>query len=283
MFKTIPDIATRVAALQTGAVDIIGEGGIPPAFITQLERDPSVRLSYAKGGATNMHIGFEARKGAPLADRRVRLAIAHAIDVDAIVKNVLGGRAQKTAALVTPYTVGYDPAIKGIPYDPEAAKKLLADAGEKNLSLTLTMPSFYGTTVPQLLVSDLNKVGITLKVNSVDFPTWLQDVYTNKDYQLSLVDHAEARDFENWANPDYYFTYDNPKVQSLYAQSLAATTDTQASDLLKQAARIVSEDMAADWLSNWNSVVAVGANVTGMPIDNVNARINAVDIAKSKG
>jgi peptide/nickel transport system substrate-binding protein len=132
-------------------------------------------------------------------------------------------------------------------------------------------------------VSDLNKVGITLKVNSVDFSTWLQDVYTNKDYQLSLVDHAEARDFENWADPTYYFTYDNPKVQDLYKQSLAATTDTQASDLLTQAARIVSQDMAADWLYNWNSVLAVGSNVSGMPIDNVNARIDAAHLTKSKG
>src|SRR5207245_302396 len=47
VFKTIPDIATRVAAIQTGAVDIIGEGGIPPAFIAQLEPDPHVRPPYA--------------------------------------------------------------------------------------------------------------------------------------------------------------------------------------------------------------------------------------------
>ena len=70
--------------------------------------------------------------------------------------------------------------------------------------------------------------------------------------------HTEARDFENWANPDYYFTYDNPEVQDLYAQSLAATDEDEAADLLAQAARIVSEDAAADWLYNGASVVAVG-------------------------
>ena len=188
VFKTIPDIATRVAALQTGAVDIIGEGGIPPAFITQLERDPSVRLSYAKGGATNMHIGFEARKGAPLADRRVRLAIAHAIDVDAIVKNVLGGRAQKTAALVTPYTVGYDPAIKGIPYDPEAAKKLLAEAGYAS-GIDVTFNSSGGRyvnerEVVEALAAQMHAVGIRAKVNYLEWGAYMakrRDTMTRAD------------------------------------------------------------------------------------------------------
>ena len=153
------------------------------------------------------------------------------------------------------------------PYDPEAAKALLAEAGVEDLTLELTIPSFYSTTIPQILVSDLNEVGITLEVNSVDFPTWLNDVYINKDYDLSFVLHTEARDFENWANPDYYFTYDNPEVQACTPQSLAATDEAEAADLLAQAARIVSEDAAADWLYNGASVVAVGTNITGMPVD----------------
>ena len=112
----------------------------------------------------------------------------------------------------------------------------------KTSTLTLTIPNFYSTTIPQILVSNLDEVGITLEVDSVDFPAWLNDVYTNHDYELSFVLHTEARDFENWANPDYYFTYDNPDVQELYAQSLAATDEAEAAELLDEAARIVSED-----------------------------------------
>jgi hypothetical protein len=104
--------------------------------------------------------------------------------------------------------------------------------------------------VSQILVSNLNDVGITLKVNAVEFPTWLNDVYINKNYDLSFVLHTEAHDFENWANPDYYFTYDNPEVQDLYAKSVAATDPDQAADFLKQAAKIVADDQAADWLYN---------------------------------
>ena len=153
-----------------------------------------------------------------------------------------------------------------------------------NLTLTLTVPSFYGTTIPQLLTSNLADAGITLKVNSVDFTTWLNDVYTNKNYDLSLVDHAEPRDFGNtWANGSYYFTFNNPQVQSLYQQAIAATSDQQVDDLLAQAAKIVADDNAADWLYNWESVVAVGKGITGFPADNVNSRINLATLEKSNG
>ncbi len=103
---------------------------------------------------------------------------------------------------------------------------LLADAGAEDLELTLTIPSFYTTTIPQILVSDLHDGRRSPStVESVDFSTWLNDVYMNQDYDLSFVLHIEARDFENWADPDYYFTYDNAEVQELFAESLAATDD----------------------------------------------------------
>ena len=119
-------------------------------------------------------------------------------------------------------------------------------------------------------------------VDAVEFGAWLQNVYINKDYELSFVLHTEARDFENWANPDYYFTYDNPEVQGLYAKSVAATDPDQAADFLKQAAKIVASDQAADWLYNGASVVAVAPTVTGFPTVNTNERMNLADLAKSR-
>ena len=177
---------------------------------------------------------------------------------------------------------GYEDLESTAPFDPAAAKKLLAEAGAEDITLNLTIPAFYGSTVSQILVSNLHDVGITLKVDNVEFPTWISDVYTNKDYELSFVLHTEARDFENWANPDYYFTYDNPKVQDLYAQSTRATDPDTSADLLKQAAKIVAEDQAADWLYNGASVVAVGTDITGFPSVNVNERLNLAELATSQ-
>lgn len=223
-------------------------------------------------------LAMNSTKG-PLADKRVRQAIRQAIDHDAIVKAL--GAGQTLYGPIPDLDPGYEDLRSTAPFDPDAAKKLLADAGAAGTTLTLTIPAFYGTTVSQILVSNLNDVGITLKVNAVEFPTWIKNVYSNKDYELSFVLHTEARDFENWANPDYYFTYDNPQVQDLYAQSVRATDPATSADLLAQAARIVAEDQAADWLYNGASVVAVGTNVTGFPSVNVNERMNLAALAKS--
>jgi peptide/nickel transport system substrate-binding protein len=246
----------------------------------QIEADGAFTMELGKSTDKGT-LAFNQTEGSPLADKRVRQAIRQAIDHDAIIEALASGQTQYGP--IPELDPGFEDLSDVAPFDPEAAKALLAEAGAEDLNLTLTIPNFYATTIPQILVSNLDDVGITLQVDSVDFPTWLNDVYKNRDYDLSFVLHTEARDFENWANPDYYFTYDNPKVQELYQQSLAATDEDEAADLLKQAARIVAEDHAADWLYNGASVVAVGTNIAGMPVTNANARINLAELTKSDG
>jgi peptide/nickel transport system substrate-binding protein len=277
VFDYIPDNQAALNAALAGEVDVV------TGF------DANLKDKIEAGGDFELVLGASTDKGTlafnqtsgPLADARVRQAIRQAIDHEAFIE--AAGSGETLYGPIPSLDPGYEDLSKVAPYDPEAAKALLKEAGVKDLALTLTIPNFYPTTIAQILVSDLNDVGITLKVDSVDFPTWLNDVYINKDYDLSFVLHTEARDFENWANPDYYFTYDNPEVQDLYAQSVAATDPDKAAELLKKAARIVSEDAAADWLFNGASVVAVGTNITGMPSINVNERLDLSQLAKSKG
>ncbi|WP_426324340.1 ABC transporter substrate-binding protein [Microbacterium sp. E-13] len=277
VFDYIPDNQAALNAALAGEVDVLT--GFDANLKDQVEAGGD--FSLVLGASTDKGtLAFNQTSG-PLADKRVRQAIRQAIDHDAIIEALGSGQTQYGP--IPELDPGYEDLSDVAPYDPEAAKALLKEADAEDLELTLTIPSFYSTTIPQILVSDLDEVGITLDVDSVDFTTWLTDVYTNKDYELSFVLHTEARDFENWADPDYYFTYDNPEVQDLYAQSVAATDEAEAADLLEQAARIVSEDHAADWLYNGASVVAVGTNIAGMPSINVNERLNVAEIAKSNG
>jgi len=277
VFDYVPDNQAALNGALAGEFDVV------TAFDATLKDQVEANGDFAVvlGSATDKWVLAMNSTSGPLADKNVRKAIRQAIDHKALIE-ATGSGVPLYGPIPEP-DPGYEDLSDVAPYNVEAAKKLLADAGASDITLTLTVPAFYGTTIPQLLVSDLDAVGITLKVNPVEFPTWLNDVYTNKDYELSLVDHAEPRDFENWANPEYYFTYDNPEVQRLYAQSLSALSDDEAAGYLTQAARIVSEDQAADWLYNWQSVVAVGTGITGFPADNVNARLDLAQLAKSKG
>ncbi|WP_203580489.1 ABC transporter substrate-binding protein [Microbacterium hibisci] len=278
VFDYIPDNQAALNAALAGEVDVLT--GFDANLQEQVEANGDFALVLGQSTDKGT-LAFNQAPGSPLEDERIRQAIRQAIDHDAIIEALASGQTQ--FGPIPELDPGYEDLSDVAPYDPEAARALLEEAGAEDLELTLTIPSFYSTTIPQILVSDLDEVGITLEVDSVDFATWLTDVYTNHDYELSFVLHTEAHDFENWADPDYYFTYDNPEVQELYAESLAATDESEAADLLQQAARIVSEDHAADWLYNGASVVAVGTNITGMPSINVNERLNLAEIAKSNG
>ena len=123
----------------------------------------------------------------------------------------------------------------------------MAEAGystDKPLQLTLTYANIYGTELGDQLRSQLKPLGIDLKVNVVEFSTWLQDVYTNHTFDISLVDHNESHDFASWTDPTYYFGYDNKNVTKLY-----------------------NEGVAADWLFNYRITTATAKGVEGFPFD----------------
>ncbi|WP_437582323.1 ABC transporter substrate-binding protein [Paramicrobacterium sp. CJ85] len=273
VFVYIGDTTAGVNAALAGDLDVLT--AVDPNLREQFD---GTEFAVTEGKTTDKYtLAFNNAK-APLDDVRVRKALRLAVDHSAII-DAIGGAGVEMGGPIPPLDPGYEDLTDVRPYEPKIAEKLLKDAGAEDLSLTLTVPNIYGTTVPNLLVSAYKKVGVTLKVDSVEFSTWLNDVYTNKDYDLSFVDHLEPRDFGNWANPDYYFGYDNPDVQKLYQESIRATDPDVASEKLKEAARIVAEDHAADWLYNALTLTAVAEGITGFPTDSPNARLDLSSLA----
>jgi peptide/nickel transport system substrate-binding protein len=207
--------------------------------------------------------------GASTSDKRVRQAIRYAINNEELIA-ARGGSDAALGGPIPSLDPGYEDLTDLYPYNPTKAKSLLAEAGYTTanpLKLRFEYANIYGTEIGDQLKSQLKAVGIDLQVNVVEFSAWLQDVYTNKDYDLSLVDHNESHDFYQWADPDYYYNYDNPTVQDLYAKAVAATSDTEEESYLRQAARLVSEDAPADWLFNYRVTTAYAKGVSGFPVN----------------
>jgi peptide/nickel transport system substrate-binding protein len=263
----IPDFTAGVNAALAGDLDVLT--GVDPQLAPQLEDAGGFTLT--RGKTTDKYIlGFNNAE-APLDDPRVREALRLAIDHEGLIEAVGAGTPQYGP--IPELDPGYEDLSELAPFDQARARELLAEAGQEDLSIELTIPSFYGTTISAYLVSEFHDIGVDLRVNRVEFATWLQDVYTNGDYQLSVVNHVEPRDFAAWADPGYYFHYDNEEVQDLYAQAMETTDEAESAELLAEAARIVSDDDAADWLYTATSIAAVGAGVSGFPVDSINARL----------
>ena len=162
--KVVPEAATRLAELFSGGVDVSMNLLLDqtPAFKSEKNYKvlnfPIIRIDFwqfdSMGRASD----------SPVKKVKVRRAIAHAIDRDKIVKNLVRTEGYTVNTPMSPYHFGYDKSIKGYKYDPKKAKKLLAEAGYPNgFKIDLWQYADHQTLSNQAAMQMLSKVGI--KVN----------------------------------------------------------------------------------------------------------------------
>jgi len=279
IWRYIPDENAAVNAALDGDLDVLA----PVSSSLSSKFADSTDFELERASSTDVFtLGFNMQK-APLDDPRVRSAISMAINSDAVIESFYGdGKA--LGGPITDLEPAYEDLTEINAYDPVAARQLLQEAGVDQLDLTLTVPNIYPLEPINEIVSELAEVGVNVEIDSVEFATWLSDVYaapedgSPRDFDLSYIDHAEAFDFANYTNPEYYFGYDNTKVQELFAQSIAATDAEEATALVQEAARLVAEDAPARWLINYTPMNAISHNVHGFVRSNTNSRINLASV-----
>lgn len=277
-FRYVTDPSAAINASISGDVDV--QTAVDATLSSQL--DGADGITVEKGKTTDKYTLAFNNAVAPFTDATVRKALRLAIDNDALIAAV-GGSAVDQGGPIPELDPGYQDLTSVDAYDPDEAERLLAQAGhEGDLDLTLEYPNVYPTAIGDVLTTQLKAVGVTLTVRQVDFSTWLDDVYSNKDFELSMVNHAETHDFANWANPDYYWGYDSAPVQQLYAESIAATDPTVAEEKLAEAAKIVSDDAPAEWLYTATTLTAIHDGVTGFPTSSTTTRLDLADLAKAE-
>ncbi|GAA0959564.1 ABC transporter substrate-binding protein [Frigoribacterium faeni] len=283
VFRYIPDASARMNASISGDIDV--QTAVDATLRSQLDGVDGITVD--EGRTTDKYTLAFNNAVAPFTDPRVRKAIRLAVDNDALI-TATGGSAVDQGGPIPELDPGYADLTSVDAYDPDAARELLDEAGQSDLDLTLEYANVYPAAIGDVLTTQLAAVGITLTVEQVDFSTWLSDVFvapsdgSTRDFQLSMVNHAETHDFGNWANPDYYWGYDSPDVQALYADSLAATDPAEAAADLAEAAEIVSEDAPAEWLYTSTTLTAVRDGVTGFPTSSTTTRLDLSSLAATE-
>lgn len=262
VLKFITDDNAAVNALKGGDVDVLS----PVNATLAKSLDTNTYRVSAADGSDKFVLAFNCTND-KLEDKRVRQAIRYGINH----KGIIASRGNVDYALGGPIPSvdpGYEDLTGLYPYNVSKARQLMKDAGystDNPLRLTLTYANTYGSELGDQLKSQLAKIGIDLKINYMEFSTWLQDVHANGNYELSLVDHAESHDFYKWTTPDYYYHYDGKQAREWYAKALESTDEQQSADYLKRAAKAVSEDAPADWLFGYRVTVASNKHVQGFP------------------
>jgi peptide/nickel transport system substrate-binding protein len=177
-FRIASDANARVAAIRSGAVDLISQ--VPPQNVQQLESD--AKLNVVSGyTAENVWLKFGALEGKPWADPRVRQAMDFAINKDAIIERVLNGLGVPYTG-VAPLSSGHDRAdYQQRPYDPDQARKLLAEAGYAD-GFDFTIATPVNGRLPaseqtmQAVAGFLNEVGIRAKVQVLEYSQWIDGI-----------------------------------------------------------------------------------------------------------
>jgi peptide/nickel transport system substrate-binding protein len=265
VFKPIPDAATRVAALQSGAVDIINE--LPVALLATLERDPRVYVTSAEGSNGLFFIGADMRFGGPLANKKVRQALNYAVNVDSIMKNVMQGQAVRTPTLVGPFTWGYA-ALKPYPYDPDKAKQLLTEAGfAGGFDVTFNAsPTRWseGKEIVEATTADLNKVGVRAKLKYQEWATYVDMLWSNKPHDLYIRTWSTG-DKLDADTPMFLIlrsgvassTYSNPEVDTLLDAERRELRPDVRKKLFGQIQERIMEDPPAVFLFAGNAIYGV--------------------------
>ncbi len=273
--KYFKDATAMNNALLTGGIDVISSVQAPESL--QQFADPG-RFQVIEG-TTNGEVVLSMNNGRPpFDDKSVRQAVRHAIDHKALLDTAWAGRGQLIGSMTPPTDPWYEDRTGDYPYDPAKAKELL---GGKTYTVKMRIPNLpYAVASAQVVKSQLAQVGITADIEPLEFPArWLDQVFSKGDYDLSIINHVEPRDMGIFADKSYYFRYDNPEFGKLLTAADEGTEQEQTDDL-KQAAKLLSDDAAADWLFLFPNLIVAKKGVTGLPQNAIAESFDFTALAK---
>ena len=263
-YRFIPDPNSALAALKSGDVDVSGFG-LGPESVDELKKDP--RFQVILGDTTNdVTLSLNNTKK-PYSDKRVRLAITHAINKDEVLKGAMFGYGKVLGSNVDHLNPYFIDVSKRVPYDPAKAKKLLAEAGYPNgfdAVLKVAPQYYYTVRTAEILASQFAKVGIRAKIEQIEWGQWLSQVWKDANYDMSIIGHAEAWDIGNFANPNYYFRYDNAEFRRLFKESEVTVDDKKRREIYAKMQNMLADEAPAVWLYMHPRLVVAKKGVTGI-------------------
>ncbi|MCS7216254.1 MAG: ABC transporter substrate-binding protein [Candidatus Bipolaricaulota bacterium] len=271
VFRFIPDPAAQLVALRAGDVDVVAE--VTPEIAQALAADPAFVVLSAPQELVQV-LAINKQRG-PLGDLRVRQALAHAVDRRQLIELVALGYASPVGSHLAPGALYYADMTWVYPYDPERARQLLAEAGYPNgFTATLTLPSNYVFHVRtgEVLAAQLAQVEVKLNLVLVDWPTWLERVFGQADFELTVIGHVGRVDpaltlaFYGPERREYYFRrgWENPELNELLRLGAVVADPEARRSIYTVAQYLITKEVVNVFLQSPHRILVARRGVSGL-------------------
>jgi peptide/nickel transport system substrate-binding protein len=264
IIRFMTDAAARAAAFEAGDLDLGGSNPVPLSDMARFKANPKFavddRVFAYPGSQFQMFFNLDTPI---LKDKKVREAIAHAIDIDAIVETVFYGYAKKSpSAISVALAPFHDPSIKGRAFDVALSNRLLDEAGHRRAAngfrfpMRLLINPFIDARLAEFIRQSLRRVGIEANTERLEFGAYVRAVYTDRAFDLTIESLSNTFDptvgvqrgywsknfrpglpFSNSAN------YSNPEVDRILEAAAVEIDPVKRKALWFQFQRLVFEDI----------------------------------------
>jgi peptide/nickel transport system substrate-binding protein len=278
VFRIIPDAAAAIPALLSGDVQAFPNAPVGDA-LDQIKSDPNLKVVVGTTeGETIMSIN---NKKPPFDKLAVRQALASAIDRKAVIDAASSGLGTPIGSHFSPADAGYIDLTGVYPYDVAKAKEYLKEAGlPDGFKATLKLPPTpYARDGGQVIQSELKEIGVDVQIIPLEWADWLKQVFTDKDFDLTIISHTEPADIGIYSRPGYYFQYDNPKFNDVIKELSRTVDQNKRLELLGEAQKILAHDVPAVYLFELPKIGVWDAKLEGMW---ANSPIQANDLTQVK-
>ena len=268
-YKIIENADSILLSLQSGAVDVFAH--LTTTQIAQLGDGFHVE----EGTMNLVQALYLNNEEKPFDDVRVRQALCYAVDRQQILELAFDGYGTLLGSSMYPAFSKYfdDSLTNTYEYNPEKAKALLAEAGYPDgFEMTITVPSNYQPHMDtaQVIVEQLKAVGITATIQPVTWESWVQDTYSNRQFQSTVVGvdasnmtaSAMLSRFVSTADNNF-INYSNDDYDALYAQAQSCYDDGEQTDLYKELEKNLTDNAANVYIQDMADFVAVRDGLEG--------------------
>ena len=248
--EPIPDPAARVQALAQGRADVVDPWPEEP-----VPGDPAARLVVGDGPGVTL-LGFGMGRGSPFADRRVREAAALAIDRRLLVQEAMAGRAEPEGQIVPRGVFGHDPGLAELRRDPQAARRLLAEAGHGAGLETELWASSTAGAIARAVAAQLAAVGLRVQVHVLPWPEFREQVLSPGAQRPLLLRSVSSGTGDVadvleglFHTPDGQLGrgniggYSSPELDRLIGRAAHEVDVSERADLLHAAMRVLARDL----------------------------------------